>query len=170
MPSWAISPPEAKEGSAPAAASATTSIDVVVVLPLAPATATRRDEPMSEASAWERCSTRSPMARAAASSTLSSRMADDTTTVSTSATCAASWPTTTRAPLSRNDASTGLSAASEPLTGRPRASSSRATADMPAPPMAMRCTRPSISRGGTGAVKSKRGVGSLTAGHLGRLP
>ena len=37
---------------------------------------------------------------------------------------------------------------------KPRASINRATADIPAPPMAMRCTRPSSSRGGTGAVKS----------------
>ena len=48
----------------------------------------------------------------------------------------------------------GPSAASDPLTGSPRASRCRATADMPAPPMAMRCTRPSSSSGGTGAAKS----------------
>ena len=52
-------------GRRPPRRSATTSIDVVVVLPLAPATATRRCPAISEASAWDRCSTRRSAARAA---------------------------------------------------------------------------------------------------------
>ena len=90
VPSWAISAPAAYEGSAPAASSPTTSIAVVVVLPFAPATATRRPSAMREARAWARWRTGSPAARAAASSTLSSRIAEEMTTVSTSATRAGS--------------------------------------------------------------------------------
>ena len=41
---------------------------------------------------------------------------------------------------------TGRSFASEPLTGMPRATMMRATADMPTPPMPMKCTRPRDSR------------------------
>src|SRR5512141_1219133 len=48
---------------------------------------------------------------------------------------------------------TGRSLASEPLTGRPRATRMRATADIPTPPMPMKCTRPRDS-----AVRAVREV------------
>ena len=85
MPAAASSPPIANDGSAPASWSATVSIEVVVVLPFAPAIAMLRPagvEAASAARAWERCRTRRPAARAAASSTLSSRTAEEMTTVS----------------------------------------------------------------------------------------
>ncbi len=96
MPSCETSAPQANDGSAPASTRATTSIAVVVVLPLAPATATPRAPASRAARAWERCSTGRPAARAATSSGLSSRTAEETTTVSTPSRWAASWPTHTR--------------------------------------------------------------------------
>ena len=134
------------------------SIEVVVVLPLAPATATRRESAIVLASACERCSTRRPAARAATSSMLDSRIAEEITTVSLPSTYAASWPTWTSAPSAARAASTGDCFASEPLTEQPRASMTRATPDMPAPPMAMKWIDPSSSSGGIGAVKSKRSL------------
>ena len=74
----------AYDGSAPAACRATVSSEVVVVLPWVPATATTRRPAITEASAAERGSTRSPGARASTYSGLSSRTAVETTTVSAS--------------------------------------------------------------------------------------
>ena len=82
MPCLASSPPTAKDGSIPQACSATVSIEVVVVLPLAPATATRREPAIVAARAWARCSTRKPRLARPRSSTLSSRIAEEMTTVS----------------------------------------------------------------------------------------
>ena len=86
-------------GRRPQCCRATVSIDVVVVLPLVPATATRRLPRITDARACDRCSTRSPRERASRSSTLSSRMAEEMTTVSAPARWVASWPMWTSAPL-----------------------------------------------------------------------
>ncbi|SIN10602.1 Uncharacterised protein [Mycobacteroides abscessus subsp. abscessus] len=145
--------PTAKDGSAPAASSITAIIELVVVLPWVPATAIVRWTPMAAARASERCRTRSPRARAAASSGLDSRMAVEITTVSACSMFSAAWGTKTRAPFSRSASSTGPSLASEPDTLSPCSSSSSATADIPVPPMPMKCTRPSpdsCGRGGNG--------------------
>ena len=153
VPRAAMRAPTAKDGSAPAASSITAIIELVVVLPWVPATAIVRWTPMAAARASERCRTRSPRARAAASSGLDSRMAVEITTVSACSMFSAAWGTKTRAPFSRSASSTGPSLASEPDTLSPCSSSSSATADIPVPPMPMKCTRPSpdsCGRGGNG--------------------
>ena len=81
-PVSARTPPITYDGSAPSSRSTVVSMEVVVVLPCVPATATVRLPSMTEASAAARCSTRSPCCRAAASSGLSGRIAVDTTRVS----------------------------------------------------------------------------------------
>ena len=95
MPSWAFEPdsfrlpPIAYDGSAAQCCSATVSIEVVVVLPCVPATASVRRPTITEASAAARGRIGIPAARAATTSGLVSRIAVDTTTVSASATCSA---------------------------------------------------------------------------------
>ena len=143
-------------GSAPAACSATVSSEVVVVLPWVPATATTRRPAITAASAAERGSIRRPRRTASTNSGLSSRTAVETTTVSASPTCAASWPRWTRAPSSRSACRIGESLPSLPLTATPRASMIRAMPDSPAPPMPTKCTRPSRSAG----QRARRGRGS----------
>ncbi len=135
------------EGSAPLCRRIVVIIEVVVVLPCVPVTAIPCRSSITLASADERCSTRSPRCRAATSSGLSGRIAVETTTVSASPTCAASCPTCTVAPAAASSASSGESAESLPDTGTPRASMIRAMPDMPAPPMAMKCTFPRPERG-----------------------
>ena len=78
------SPPIAKDGSAPQCCSATVSSEVVVVLPWVPATATTRRPCITDSSAAERGSSRSPRRRASTTSGLSSRTAVETTSVSAS--------------------------------------------------------------------------------------
>jgi hypothetical protein len=87
------SPPIAKDGSAAQCWSATVSSEVVVVLPCVPATATTRRPCMTDSSAADRGSSRSPRAVASTTSGLSSRTAVETTTVSASATWEAACPT-----------------------------------------------------------------------------
>ncbi len=85
-------PPMANDGSAPQCCSATVSIEVVVVLPWVPETATARRPAITDASAAARGRMRSPNRRASVISGLSSRIAVDTTTVSAHLTWGASWP------------------------------------------------------------------------------
>ena len=90
LPWWALAPlvtrlpPTAKDGSSPQCCSATVSMDVVVVLPCVPATATLRYPRIRATSATVRGSTRKPRARASTSSGFDSGTAEDTTTVSAS--------------------------------------------------------------------------------------
>ncbi len=84
--------------------------------------------------------TRSPASRAATTSGLPARTALETTTVWAPATLDAACPTVTVAPSARRAVRIRESFASLPLTGRPRASSTRAIPDMPAPPMPTKCT------------------------------
>ncbi|WP_350227087.1 hypothetical protein [Barrientosiimonas endolithica] len=83
-----MSAPIANEGSAPQARSATVAMALVVVLPLAPATASPDRSAMSMASACERCSTGRPRRRTSTSSGLSSWMAEEITTTASSGTSA----------------------------------------------------------------------------------
>jgi len=53
--------------------------------------------------------------------------------------------------------------ASDPLTLSPRANITRATPDIPAPPMAMKWTEPRVLAAGTSVVKSKRRFEPLVA-------
>ena len=138
----ARSPPIANDGSSPQCCSATVSIDVVEVLPAVPVTAASRRPAVSAASACARCTTGRPRSRAAASSGLLSRIADDTTTVAGAAgRWAASCPTATSAPSARSASTVRESFASEPDTAAPLASRIRAMPLIPAPPMPIRCTR-----------------------------
>ena len=86
-------PPITYDGSNPHSVSTWEIIAVVVVLPWVPATAIPRRPSISEPSAALRCSTVSPRSRASASSGLSSRIADDATTVRASPSCSARCPT-----------------------------------------------------------------------------
>ncbi len=60
--------------------------------------------------------------------------------------CPAPYPTAIVAPAAARSVMTGRALASDPLTGMPRATMMRATADMPTPPMPMKCTRPREAR------------------------
>ena len=156
----------ANDGSAPQCWIATVSSEVVVVLPWVPATATARRPTITEASAPARCTTASPRRRASTSSGLDSRIAVDTTTVSTSPTFSARCPRCTTAPSARSAARVTESLASLPLTGSPRASMIRAMPDIPAPPMPMKCTRPRSSAGtgrSVGATSTPLTIASLLA-------
>ena len=151
VPRWAFDPdslsslPIANDGSTPQCCRATVSIDVVVVLPCVPATATPRLPAMTAASASARLSSRIPLSRAAARSTLASGMAVETMRVSMPATRAASCPTRASTPTARRAWSRRESLASDPDTGTPWATMMRAMPDMPAPPMPTMWTRPSAA-------------------------
>lgn len=90
-----------------------------------------------------------------------------------------SWkPTQTPAPSLSRALRTGTSLASLPVTRMPRASMMRATPDMPAPPMARKCTRPRLVGTGHGSpeVEARRrervvdGGGARGLGHVRFLP
>jgi len=76
--------------------------------------------------------------RATASSGFDSRMAEETTTVASGGTLAASWPTATARPSSARRRVTWDALASEPDTRAPSSASSSATTLMPAPPIPMK--------------------------------
>src|ERR1700722_1828586 len=136
-------------------------MEVVVVLPWVPAIAMPCRSSMRLASAVARCNTRTPRLRAATSSGLSGRIADDTTIVSTPVTWSALCPSVTSAPSSASSSSCAEGCASQPETGTPLASMMRAMPDMPAPPMATKCTRPSSATGTglTGVISAIIGPG-----------
>ncbi|PSK63108.1 hypothetical protein B0E53_04957 [Micromonospora sp. MH33] len=76
-PTSEISPPITKDGSVPACWSTMVTIEVVVVLPWVPATATVRRPVIAAARASERCSTRRPRRRASTISRWSCGMAEE---------------------------------------------------------------------------------------------
>ena len=164
VPRARTTPPMAKEGSSPATVRASASIPEVVVLPCAPATATKSRPRAARARAWERWTTSWPRARAAASSGLASLIAVETTTTAPAGTCAASWPTLTPTPMRRSRSRAGPSWLSEPVTAAPSSASSWATTLMPAPPTPMRWKLRPLSGAcdGTGAalMPSSWGTGS----------
>ena len=85
-------------GSRPARSSISATIDVVVVLPCAPAIAMPTRSRISSASISARGITGTCRARASTTSGLSAAIADETTTTSASPTCRASCPIATRTP------------------------------------------------------------------------
>ena len=140
-------PPITYPGSAPLCRRIVVIMLVVVVLPWVPATAMPRRPSITLARAAARCSIRRPRRRASASSGLSARIAVDTTSVSAPSMFSAACPTCTSAPWPANAVSRSLAAASLPETFTPRAIMIRAMPDMPAPPMPVKCTRPSSASG-----------------------
>ncbi len=133
-------------------------MDVVVVLPWVPAMATAVRPAITEARAAARGMIRSPCLSASPSSGLESRIAVETTTVSTSLMWEAAWPMCTVAPSSRSSVISSELRASLPVTRTPRLSRMRAMPDMPAPPTPMKCTRPSSSTV-TGSTSLTRLIG-----------
>ena len=123
-----------KDGSAPQCCSATVSIEVVVVLPWVPATATaaaaghQRRQRLCAAQHPQPAARAPRPARGCPSGWRSTRRRS-----SASPSVAASCPTWTRAPSARSAASRRESLASLPDTRTPRASRIRAMPDMPAP-------------------------------------
>ena len=134
VPTSRSTAPQMSDGSRPPARSAVQTSAVVVLLPWVPATATTRLPVASSLQASSRFQTARPVARAAATSTFVSPYALERMTTSAPATFRASNERKTRAPASASDSASGHVPRSEPETVSPRASSSRATADMPMPP------------------------------------
>ena len=82
VPPRLIIPPIAKEGSKPACCKATVSIEVVVVLPWVPATATDFDSDIRSAKAWARVKIVKPLVFAAMISGFAWSIALETTKIS----------------------------------------------------------------------------------------
>ncbi len=116
LPNALRRPPMTAVGSSPARSSIHATIDVVVVLPCAPAMAMPKRSRISSASISARGMTGVWRARAAATSGLSGFTADDTTTTSASPIFSAAWPMTIRAPSDFRRSVISLPFASEPLT------------------------------------------------------
>ncbi len=92
------------------------SIDVVVVLPCVPATATERARPQIAASISARRSVGMPRSRAARSSMFVVGTAVEAVTASHPTTASGSWPTVTVTPAARTLSRTGWSRTSLPDT------------------------------------------------------
>ena len=155
VPEDCSSLPIAKDGSSPQACSATVTIEVVVVLPWVPAMAMGWRPAITALSASARVHTGSPRRRASTTSGFVGGIAVDATTTDAGGSPSRHsipWPTCTCAPSARSAESRRDSFASLPETGTPCASMSRASADMPAPPMPMRCTR--VTPSSEGAIRS----------------
>ena len=116
LPNALSRPPITAVGSRPARSSTSAIIDVVLVLPCAPATAMPNRSRISSASSSARGITGIRRARAAASSGLSGRTADENTTTSASPTFAAACPTATRTPSDSSRSVTADRLASDPDT------------------------------------------------------
>ena len=109
-------PPLMTVGSIPAQSSMAAMIEVVVVLPWVPATATDHLSRISSASISARCTTGMWRSPAATISTLSSAMADETTSTATSSMVSAPWPWEIGMPSARRRRTVALSAMSLPWT------------------------------------------------------
>ena len=116
LPNALSRPPMTAVGSRPARSSISATIDVVVVLPCAPAIAMPNRSRISSASISARGITGTCRARASTTSGLSAAIADETTTTSASPTFAASWPMPTRTPSVASRSVTSDRRASDPLT------------------------------------------------------
>ena len=119
----------------PPASSSAATIEVVVVLPWVPATATFDFSRISSASISARRTTGRFLARAASSSGLPGLIAEEITTTCAPARFSAFWPMKTFAPLPFSRSVIGLALASEPCTVKPWFRSTSAIPDMPMPPM-----------------------------------
>ena len=128
-------PPFTTVGSMPPASKSAATIEVVVVLPCVPATATFDFSRISSASISARRTTGSFCARAASSSGLPGLIADEITTTLAPSRFSAFCPTNTVAPFAASRSVIGLAFASDPCTENPWFSSTSAIPDMPMPPM-----------------------------------
>ena len=138
LPNELTRPPITTVGSRPATSSTRAIIDVVVVLPCAPATAIPWRSCMSSARTSARATTGKPRSRAATISGLVDRTADEYTTSSTSLTLRASCPCVMRAPSDSSRSVMSVRCISDPLTTYPRLTSSSAMPLIPMPPMPMK--------------------------------
>ena len=110
-------PPLTTVGSSPPASRRAAIIEVVVVLPWVPPTATEDCSRISSASISARRTMGMRRARAAATSALSGRMAVETTTALAPSTLPAWWPTWITAPSASSRSVLAEARASEPETG-----------------------------------------------------
>ena len=109
-------PPLITVGSSPAASSKAATMEVVVVLPWVPATATDHLRRISSPSISARRTTGMRRARAALTSGLSGLIAEDTTTTSASPRFSSRWPIVMGMPMARRRRTLALSAKSLPCT------------------------------------------------------
>src|SRR5581483_10065601 len=148
LPNALSRPPITAVGSSPARSSTSAIIDVVVVLPCAPATAIANRNRISSASISARGITGICRRAASRTSGFAGFTADDTTTTSVSPTFAASCPYAIRIPNFSRRVVTADVFSSDPLTPYPRFASSSAMPLMPMPPIPMKWIRrvlPSMS-------------------------
>src|SRR4051812_7282889 len=141
LPKALSRPPITAVGSSPACSSIRAIIDVVVVFPWAPATATAYRSRISSASISARGITGICRRTASTTSTFVGRTADDTTTTSAPPTWLAVCPYSTCTPSVVSRSVTAERFSSEPETICPRLTSSSAIPLMPIPPTPMKCTR-----------------------------
>ena len=116
LPNALSRPPITAVGSSPARSSTSAIIDVVVVLPCAPATAIAKRRRISSASISARGITGTCRRTASTTSGFAGRTADETTTTSASPTFAAPCPMSTRMPSVASRSVTADRFASDPLT------------------------------------------------------
>ncbi len=119
----------------PPPSSSAATIEVVVVLPWVPATATQDFSRISSASISARRTTGRFRARAASSSGLPGLIAVEITTTRASPRFSAVWPMKMRAPFAASRSVIGLDRTSEPWTSKPWFKSTSAMPDMPIPPI-----------------------------------
>src|SRR5690349_15168239 len=139
-PRLSTRPPTTMVGSKRASDSTAPTIDVVVVLPCVPATATPIFMRMSSASISARGMVGIPRCRAAPSSTLSRAIAEEYTTTWAPSTFDASWPMKTLAPAVSRRSIASLRFSSDPVTTWPSVSRISAIPDIPLPPMPTKWT------------------------------
>ena len=158
--------PQMSEGSSPPARRAVHVSAVVVLLPCVPAIATTRFPLARYPQASSRFHTGRRFARAAATSGFVSPYALERITTSAPSRFAASKVVATVAPSAASAAASGHVPLSEPLTWSPRASSRRAIADIPMPPIPTtwnRVTRIPRGRGPRSRSPSPHRVGRRRA-------
>jgi len=134
-------PPTTAVGSTPAWCSSTAIMEVVLVLPWVPVTATANFIRISSPSISARGITGIRSSRARRTSGLSGPMAVETTTTSAPSGWPAACPAATRAPRRASRRVISVSRRSEPDTSKPRFRSTSAIPLMPMPPTPTKCTR-----------------------------
>jgi hypothetical protein len=133
-------PPTTTVGSNSACVRIVATSDVVVVFPWVPPIAMPNLIRISSASISARRITGIFAARAATTSALSGRTAEDTTTTSTPSTFSATWPVRMSPPSAARRFVVSEALRSEPRTPNPRFNSTSAMPLMPMPPMPTKWT------------------------------
>ena len=141
LPNALSRPPITAVGSRPARSSTSAIIDVVVVLPCAPATAIANRRRISSASISARGMTGMFRRTASTTSGFLALTAEVTTTTSAPPTCSAACPMATRTPSPASRSVTCDRRWSDPVTTYPRLASSSAMPLIPMPPTPMKWTR-----------------------------